>query len=78
MRTNVVTIPILDDLIVENNEYFNVSLATFDTAATLRLPTASVTITDNDSKLHSTRYTHIVLFEFLVHCKKIWVVSTSL
>ena len=62
MRTNVVTIPILDDLIVENNEYFDVSLATFDTAATLRLPTASVTITDNDSKLHCTQYTHIVLF----------------
>ena len=73
MLTNVVTIPIHDDLIVENDKSFNMTLATFDTAATLRLRTASVTITDNDSKLRCTQYTHIVLFESLV-----LVLSTSI
>ena len=52
MPTQVVTIPILADQIVENNEYFHVTLTTFDTAATLRSQTASVTIRDDDSKLH--------------------------
>ena len=52
--TQVVTIPILDDPIVENNEYFHVTLTTFDTAVTLTSQTASVTIRDNDSKLRCT------------------------
>ena len=54
MRTNVVTIPILDDMIVEYYKSFHVTLTTVDTAATLRSQTASVTIRDNDSKLHCT------------------------
>ena len=49
--TQVVTIPILDDQIVENFESFDVALTTFETAVTLKLQTASVTITDDDSKL---------------------------
>ena len=49
--TQVVTIPILDDQIVENNESFGVTLTTFDTAVTLSLQTTSVTIRDNDGKL---------------------------
>ena len=52
MPAYVVTIPILDDLIVEDNNSFHVTLTTFDTAATLRLQTTRVTIRDNDSKLH--------------------------
>ena len=66
MPAQVVTIPILDDLIVENHKSFNVTLATFDTAVSQRLQTASVTISDNDSKLHCTQYTYIMLFESLV------------
>ena len=54
MPTQVVTIPILNDLVVENDKSFRVTLTTFDTAATLRSQTASVTIRDNDSKLHCT------------------------
>ena len=50
--TQVVTIPILDDLIVESNKSFNVILTTVDSAVTLRSQTASVTIRDDDSKLH--------------------------
>ena len=49
--TQVVTIPILDDLIVENYESFDVTLTTFDTAVILRSQTTHVTIRDNDSKL---------------------------
>ena len=53
MLAQVVTIPILDDQIVEYYETFGVTLTTFDTAATLRSQTSSVTIRDNnDSKLH--------------------------
>ena len=52
--TQVVTIPILNDQIVENSESFRVTLTTFDTAVTLRSQTASVTIRDNDRKLHCT------------------------
>ena len=56
MSAQVVTIPILDDLIVENYcnfvKSFGVTLTTIDTAVTLRSQTASVTIRDDDSKLH--------------------------
>ena len=51
MSAQVVTIPILDDLIVENDKSFHVTLTTFDTGAT---QTTSVTIIDNDSELHCT------------------------
>ena len=55
MLAQVVTIPILDDQIVENYyEYFDVTLTTVDTAVTLKLQTTCVTIRDNDSKLHCT------------------------
>ena len=50
----MVNIPIIDDVVVENNEAFNVTLTTIDTDVTLRLQTTSVTIRDNDSKLHCT------------------------
>ena len=61
----VVTIPIVDDLVVENYlESFRVTLATFDTAVTLRSQTTSLTIRDNDSKLHCTsNHNYIMLFE---------------
>ena len=47
----VVTIPIFDDHIVENNKSFSVTLRTSDTTAILKLQTASVIIRDNDGKL---------------------------
>ena len=52
MPTQVITIPILDDPIVENRESFTVALATNDRTVTLRFQTGcTVYITDNDSKL---------------------------
>ena len=54
MLAQVMTIPILDDLIVENDKFFGVTLTTFDTAVTLRSQTTNVTVRDNDSKLHCT------------------------
>jgi len=44
MPTQVVTIPILDDLIVESSKSFSVTLATTDPAVTLNIQTATVTI----------------------------------
>ena len=64
MPTQVVTIPILDDLIVENRESFDVSVTTFDTADIPRSQTATVTIRDDDSKLHcSCIFMVILVFE---------------
>ena len=54
MSAQVVAIPVLDDLIVENSKSFHVILTTVDTAVTPRSQTANVTIRDNDSKLHRT------------------------
>ena len=54
MLAQMVTIPIVDDQIVENNGSFDVTLTTIDTAVTLRPQTTCVTIRDNDSKLHCT------------------------
>ena len=51
MPTQVITIPILDDLVVEDTESFTVALATNDTAVILRLQNATVSIGDNDGKL---------------------------
>ena len=55
MPTQVVTIPILDDEIVEgyynSHEYFRVTLTTIDPAVTLNIQTATVYIRDDDSKL---------------------------
>ena len=52
MPTQVVTIPILDDEIVESDsERFDVTLTAIDPAVTLSIQTASVRIRDNDSKL---------------------------
>ena len=54
MPAQVVNIPILDDQSVENDKSFRVTLTTIDTATTLCLQTASVTIRDTNSKLHRT------------------------
>ena len=55
MPTQVVTIPILDDEIVEgyynSHENFSVTLTTIDPAVTLNMQSATVYIRDNDSKL---------------------------
>ena len=56
MPTQVVTIPILNDTIVENTESFTVALATNDTAVTLRLQTATVFIRDINSKLQLSSF----------------------
>jgi len=55
MPTQVVTIPILDDQIVEayynSHENFSVTLTTIDPAVTLNMQSATVYIRGNDSKL---------------------------
>lgn len=54
MPTQTITIPILDDLIVEGStEVFRMSFATTDSAVTLEIQTATVYIRDDDSKFWS-------------------------
>ena len=48
--SQVVTIPILEDTIVESSETINVTLMSVDPAATLNPASAVITIEDNDGK----------------------------
>lgn len=45
-----VVIPIIDDVIVEKNEYFLVELSTTDSNVFISTPIANVTIEEDDSK----------------------------
>ena len=45
-----VAIPIIDDVIVERNEYFLVELSTSDTSVLISTPITNVTIEEDDSK----------------------------
>jgi len=49
--TKMVTIDILDDLLVESSEFFDVTLTTTDPRITLEPDAATVTIEDVDGKL---------------------------
>ena len=63
--TNMVTIVIHDDLLVEDSEFFNVTLTTTDLRVTLEPDDAAVTIEDEDSKLlhtHSYAYNMVDVF----------------
>ena len=46
----VVEIDVLDDSVVEGDEYFSVYLTTEDVSLTVTTPTANVTILEDDSK----------------------------
>ena len=48
--SQIVTIPILEDDIVEGSETIIVTLTSADSAAIVNSPSASVTIEDNDGK----------------------------
>ena len=50
MSSQTVTIPILEDTIVEDSETIIVTLTSADPAATLNPQSATVTIVDNDGK----------------------------
>ena len=45
-----VVIPIIDDVIVEKNEYFLVELSTTDSNVFISTPIANVTLEEDDSK----------------------------
>ena len=56
-------IPIFDDIICEDNEFFNIDLSTTDTGVNLNPGTSSgtVTIIDNDGNKDSQWHAMIVL-----------------
>ena len=54
VSTQMVTIPILDDLIVEHSEMFTLALTSTDPAVILNPSSSSVTIEDVDSEYAST------------------------
>ena len=47
----MVTVPILDDNVVEDTEFINLALASMDRAVIINPPTATINIEDVDSKL---------------------------
>ena len=51
VSTQVVVVPILDDNVVEDSEFINVTLVSADRAVTLNPATARITIEDTDSEL---------------------------
>ena len=56
MQDNIiqcVEIPIMDDILLENDEFFIVSLGTTDGAVNILRDQAVVTITDDDSMCNS-------------------------
>ena len=55
-----VEIPIMDDIILENDESFSVSLSTNDGAVNILQDQALVTITDNDSMCNLQHYSNIL------------------
>ena len=56
ISTQMVTIPILDDLIVEHSEMFTLALTSTDHAVILDPSSSSVTIEDVDGELLQVRY----------------------
>ena len=50
----LVEIEILDDFVVERNEFFAVDLTTSDGSLTVATPSANVTIIEDDSKRNTT------------------------
>ena len=56
VRTQVVEIPIIDDLIVERSEIITLNLTSNDPAVILNPSTSTVTILDEDSKMLYVSY----------------------
>ena len=59
VSTQMVTIPILDDLIVEPSEMFTLALTSTDPAVILNPSSSNVTIEDLDSKLLQVWYVYL-------------------
>jgi len=57
VSTQVAVVPILDDNVVEESEFINVTLVSADHSAMLNPTSARITIEDTDSEL-----THVVWF----------------
>ena len=55
MSTQMVTIPIHDNMVVADSMFFSAVLASADPAVVLNQETANVTIEDNDGELFSNR-----------------------
>ena len=63
-NSQTVTIPIQDDMVVENQfEFFSINLSTSDSAVMLDPVSAAVTVEDNDSEL-SPQYTRVYIMSF--------------
>ena len=56
----MVTVPILNDSVVEDTEFINLALASADSAAVLNPATARVNIKDIDSELTNGNLMHFV------------------
>ena len=54
----MVTVPILDDTVVEDTEFINLALASEDSAAVLNPATARINIKDIDSELTNGNLMH--------------------
>jgi len=68
VSTQMVTIPILDDLIVEHSEMFTLALTSTDPAVILNPSSSNVTIEDFDSKLLQVWYVYLAHYVHSITC----------
>jgi len=60
ISTQVVTVSILDDNVVEDTEFINLALTSVDSAVMLHPATARINIEDVDSELMNRNYIHVL------------------
>ena len=73
ISTQVVTVYILNDSVVEDTEFFNLALTSEDSAVMLNPATATINIEDMDSKLTNGKCMHFCSFHdhsiYIYHVK---------
>ena len=62
VSTQMVTVPILDDSVDEDTEFFNLTLTSTDNVAMLNPSTATLSIEDRELTIRNCSFTIITLF----------------
>ena len=66
ISTQMVTVLVLDDNVVEDTEFINLALRSVDSAVILNPATARINIEDINSKLMEGKYSHVIIPSYLL------------
>ena len=66
ISTQMVTVLVLDDNVVEDAEFINLALRSVDSAVILNPATAKINIEDINSKLTEGQYSHVIIPSYLL------------